>query len=135
MRDLAGACDRVLVDAPCSGSGAWRRHPQARWRLTPQTLAGYRQDQAAALDAAAPLVKPGGRLVYVTCSLLPAENQAQLSAFRARAPGFRALPVAQVWAESLEGAAPGEGEGLLLTPARHGTDGFFIAVLERGGPR
>jgi 16S rRNA (cytosine967-C5)-methyltransferase len=135
LRALKGVCDRVLVDAPCSGSGAWRRHPHARWRLTPEALEGYRKDQAAALDAAAGLVAPGGRLIYVTCSLLAEENGGQVDAFLAAMPAFRQLSMAEVWRETFDAAPPdeglGEGPGLLLTPARHGTDGFFIAVLAR----
>lgn len=133
--DLLGAFERVLVDAPCSGSGAWRRHPDARWRLTPAELEGYKTAQRDVLRRAAALVKPGGRLVYVTCSLLPEENAAQAEAFLADAAAFAALPVRTVWPEVLHApypAAQGSGDPFLtLTPARHGTDGFFIAVFER----
>lgn len=135
-RSLYGAFDRVLVDAPCSGSGAWRRHPDARWRLTPDDLESYRILQREVLLKAAPLVKPGGRLVYVTCSLLPEENQAQAEAFLAHrfsdgVPGFAALPVGAVWTQVLSAPYPGEEPFLTLTPARHGTDGFFVAIFER----
>ncbi|GAB4367192.1 MAG: RsmB/NOP family class I SAM-dependent RNA methyltransferase [Kiloniellaceae bacterium] len=130
---LHGTFDRVLVDAPCSGSGAWRRHPDARWRLAPDDLESYKLLQREVLAKAARLVKPGGRLVYVTCSLLPEENQAQAEAFLADAPDFAAVPVGQVWAQVLSAPYPGGDPFLTLTPARHGTDGFFVAVFEREG--
>lgn len=127
----AGTFDRVLVDAPCSGSGAWRRQPDARWRLTPEEFAARQQAQRDLLLQAAELVRPGGRLIYVTCSLLPEENGAQVETFLSAHPGFRTLPIAQVWADCLPGPCPAGGSTLLLTPARQGTDGFFVAVLER----
>lgn len=124
--------DRVLVDAPCSGLGTGRRNPEARWRLTPTRLARYRERQQEAMGRAARLVRPGGRLVYATCSLYAPENGAQVSGFLERHPGFRPVPIATPWsAVGLLGACPADGESLLLTPARHGTDGFFVAVLER----
>jgi len=129
--DLSEAFDRVLVDAPCSGSGAWRRHPDARWRLTPEALESYVSAQHGLLRAAAKLVRPGGRLIYVTCSLLPEENQAQAEAFLAETPGFTALPVGEVWAQVLAAPYPGGAPWLTLTPARHGTDGFFVGIFER----
>ncbi|MDJ0949677.1 MAG: RsmB/NOP family class I SAM-dependent RNA methyltransferase [Alphaproteobacteria bacterium] len=127
-----GAFDRVLVDAPCSGSGAWRRNPDARVRLTPEELARLTEAQGQLLAQAADLVRPGGRLVYVTCSVLPEENERQVDAFLAGRGGFAAVPIGQVWAEVIGGPGPADGPYLLLTPARHGTDGFFVAVLERG---
>ena len=131
--DLHGAFERVLVDAPCSGSGAWRRHPDARWRLTPEKLEDYKAAQRDVLRKAARLVKPGGRLVYVTCSLLPEENAAQVASFLEEAPAYAARPAVEVWRDVLEADYPGDPEQpfLTLTPARHGTDGFFIAILER----
>jgi 16S rRNA (cytosine967-C5)-methyltransferase len=123
--------DRVLIDTPCSGTGTWRRNPDARWTLDPNDVAELTALQARVLDSAARLVKPGGRLVYVTCSLLPAENERQAEAFAARSPAFRTLPIAQVWAETVGGRAPAEGLYLKLAPGRHGTDGFFVAVFER----
>ncbi len=139
LRVQAGKYDRVLVDAPCSGSGAWRRDPHARWQLTPERLAGYRDAQARSLDKAATLVRPGGRLIYVTCSVLPEENEHQIEAFSHGRDGFSLLPAAQVWAEALGSENPGpetfRESCLRLTPARHGTDGFFVAVLERGAER
>lgn len=119
--------DRVLVDAPCSGTGTWRRNPDARWRDPDLGLEGLVALQARILASAARLVKPGGRLVYATCSLLSEENEDQVAAFLATHPAFRLVP--------LPAAAPGltsaDPDHLLLTPARHGTDGFFAAVLER----
>lgn len=132
---LAGKMDRVLIDAPCTGSGVWRRRPDAKWRLALPMLEARLAEQRAVLDAGAPLVKPGGRLAYVTCSVLPSENGDQVEAFLARHPEFRLLPWREVWAAGL-GAPPlpsadGSEGGLLMTPLSHGTDGFFVAVLER----
>ncbi len=125
----AGTFDRVLVDAPCTGAGTWRRNPDARLRLEENDLVELMAKQAAILDAAQGLVRVGGRLVYATCSLLEEENEAQVSSFLARHAAFRPVPLARAW--TLEGPPPGSGEWLTLTPARHGTDGFFAAVLER----
>ncbi len=135
----AGVFARVLVDAPCSGSGAWRRQPDARWRLSPEKLAGYRETQAQILAQAAPVVAGGGRLVYATCSLLPSENEAQVAGFLDARPDFAVLPMDRIWAETivpLGGPAapeptPFSGPFLQLTPARHGCDGFFAAAFER----
>ncbi len=132
----AGTFDRVLVDAPCSGSGAWRRQPDARWRLTQDDLARYLELQVQAIDVGAELVCPGGRIIYATCSLLAVENARQVEAFVARRPDFAVLPAATIWAETLAtrgapAAAPVAGPYLFLTPLRHGCDGFFAAVLER----
>ena len=125
----AGTFDRVLVDAPCTGTGTWRRNPDARLRLREQDLAELVPKQAMILDAAARLVKPGGRLVYATCSLLPDENEGQVEALLARHPDLAVVPLAEAW--TLHAPVPGEGPFLSLTPRRHGTDGFFGAVLER----
>ena len=121
--------DRVLVDAPCTGTGTWRRNPDARQRLRERDLEELVPKQAAILDAAARLVRPGGRLVYATCSLLPAENEHQVDAFLERTPAFRLIPIADAW--SLPTPPPGTGPHLSLTPMQHHTDGFFGAVLER----
>lgn len=122
--------DRVLVDAPCSGTGTWRRNPDARWRALEdgQGLANLVALQSRILASAARLVKPGGRLVYATCSLLVEENEAQANAFLAAHPDFQLVP--------LRDAAPGlntsaHPDYLSLTPARHHTDGFFAAVMQR----
>jgi 16S rRNA (cytosine967-C5)-methyltransferase len=122
LENWRGQADVVLVDAPCSGSGTWRRNPEARWRLTPQRLERLMAMQAHVLALAAPLVKPGGRLVYAVCSLLEEEGAAQIAAFRAAHPG---------WTVDLVQVAAGRpsGDGLLLTPAHDHTDGFFIAGL------
>ena len=129
----AAGFDRVLVDAPCSGSGAWRRNPDARWRLTPEALAELLETQATLLDRAAALVRPGGRLIYATCSLLAEENGAQIESFLARATDFALKPYGEVWRAAIGSTPPDRAATLTLTPARHGTDGFFVAVLERGG--
>ncbi|HEX9463164.1 MAG TPA: RsmB/NOP family class I SAM-dependent RNA methyltransferase [Alphaproteobacteria bacterium] len=126
----AGAFDRVLIDAPCSGTGTWRRNPDARWTLTAQDVAELRELQARIVASASRLVKPGGRLVYVTCSLLPAENERQAEVFAAQ-PGFTPVPISTVWAGTIGGACPPPDPYLRLSPERHGTDGFFVAVFER----
>ncbi|OWU84946.1 rRNA cytosine-C5-methylase [Oceanicola sp. 22II-s10i] len=120
--------DRVLVDAPCSGTGTWRRNPDARWREEDgQGLDTLIALQGRILASAARLVKPGGRLVYATCSLLPEENEAQVAAFLSAHPAFRLRPLAEVAPD----LASGQGDHLSLTPARDDTDGFFAAVMER----
>ena len=127
----AGGFDRVLVDVPCTGIGAWRRNPDARWRFGAHDLAELIETQRRILESACRLVRPGGRLVYATCSLLPAENADQVAWFVDRAPQFAVRPIGEVWAAAVGGECPAEGPFLSLTPARHGTDGFFAAVLER----
>jgi len=126
-----GPFDRVLVDAPCSGSGAWRRNPDARWRLAPEDLDALAALQADILDTAATLVRPGGRLVYATCSLLGRENRAQVDAFLARDPAFRIEPVDAILARLGLDRSFAQDPHFLATPARHGTDGFFAAVMTR----
>ncbi|ODU19521.1 MAG: RNA methyltransferase [Sphingomonas sp. SCN 67-18] len=124
LGDVRDAADLVLVDAPCSGSGTWRRNPEARWRLTPDRLARLQATQARLLDIAAALVRPGGRMVYAVCSLIDDEGADQIAAFLSRNPGWTAgLPLA--------GAGRARGQGLMLSPAHDGTDGFFIAGLHR----
>src|SRR5690606_19924675 len=127
------AFDRVLVDAPCSGSGTWRRNPEARWRLTSAAVDDAVARQRAILEAAARLVKPGGRLLYATCSVLAAENDRQLEWFLAGHDAFAALQADAAWRDAIGGAPPAGATGswLHLAPARHGTDGFFAAPLER----
>ncbi|MGO9174493.1 MAG: RsmB/NOP family class I SAM-dependent RNA methyltransferase [Rhodomicrobium sp.] len=133
---LEGRMDLVLIDAPCTGTGVWRRRPDAKWRLTPAQLAERVTEQGALLSRAAPLVKPGGTLAYVTCSLLPEENDRQIEAFLESNPGFAPLDVTQRAAAALsrpiQNRLPPGRPGLLLTPARHETDGFYIALLRRG---
>jgi 16S rRNA (cytosine967-C5)-methyltransferase len=125
--------DLVFVDAPCTGSGAWRRRPDGKWRLRAANLEQRRNQQKNALAAAAGLVKVGGRLVYATCSVLPEENDDQIAAFLANHPDFQRSPWRTAWALGVGGEPPASaGEhDLFLTPARHGTDGFFIATLAR----
>jgi 16S rRNA (cytosine967-C5)-methyltransferase len=135
VADLAGQADLVLVDAPCTGSGTWRRNPDAKWRLRPGALAEREREQAAVLDHAARLTRRGGRISYITCSVLPRENDAQVSAFRARHPGFAVIAPGEM-AEAaglggLGGFVSSGGQGLQLTPARCGVDGFFVAALKR----
>ena len=124
--------DRVLVDAPCTGTGTWRRNPDAKWRLSPDDLAELVALQARLIDAGARAVRPGGRLVYATCSVLHEENAAQIEAFLARNPAFSPVPVGEIWDEGAAGVpCPVPGPFLELSPARHGTDGFFAAILKR----
>ena len=133
IKRLAGKLDRVLVDAPCSGLGTLRRNPDLKWRQTPQSVAELTVKQAAILHAASGLVKSGGRLVYATCSLLAAENDAVVSAFLAAHPEYVALSASDVLRKQgieIDGDAEG-GERLRLLPHRHGSDGFFAAVMER----
>jgi 16S rRNA (cytosine967-C5)-methyltransferase len=135
LDDLAGQMDRVLVDAPCTGTGIWRRRPDAKWRVTPEALAKRVAEQDAVLAEAARFVKPNGLLAYVTCSLLPQENGDRITAFLAANRGFSARSLTQAWSFALPGVAPpaeslGESS-LLLTPRRSATDGFFLAMLAR----
>ncbi|HEX4112598.1 MAG TPA: RsmB/NOP family class I SAM-dependent RNA methyltransferase [Stellaceae bacterium] len=127
----AASFDRVLIDAPCTGTGTWRRNPDAKWRLRPQDLSELTALQADILDSAARLVKPGGRLVYVTCSLLREEDEGQVEKFLAVHPDFSLMPIADVWGEAVGGECPTREPTLRLSPARHGTDGFFVAVMVR----
>ena len=124
LADWQGIADAVLVDAPCSGTGTWRRNPEARWRLTPQALGRYARAQASVLRLGAALVRPGGRLTYVVCSLLDAEGADVIQAFLAEATGWRA-------ADQAIGAGTARGAGIRLTPWHDGTDGFFFATLNR----
>ncbi|MBX3504183.1 MAG: RsmB/NOP family class I SAM-dependent RNA methyltransferase [Parvibaculum sp.] len=129
--DLEARADCVLADAPCSGTGAWRRSPDARWRLTPEMLAGYCAAQDEVLARGARLVRPGGRLVYVTCSLLPSENEERVAAFAAANPGFVLEDWQAHWPDGLPALPAPAGGALRLSPVTAGTDGFFIAILRR----
>jgi 16S rRNA (cytosine967-C5)-methyltransferase len=135
LKRMAGKFDRVLVDAPCTGTGTWRRNPDARWRYGTEDLAEIVDLQSRILASSARLVKPGGRLIYVTCSLLIEENEARIESFLETTPDFQVVPIDRVWRETLSqlGApdCPTADPLLRLTPGRHGTDGFFVAVLER----
>jgi 16S rRNA (cytosine967-C5)-methyltransferase len=128
LKGLEAKMDVVFIDAPCSGTGSWRRHPDTKWRLTPETLEKRMADQDAVLDAGAPFVKPGGRMVYVTCSVLPEEDEDRVAAFLARAEGFVVKPATDD--PKLTQHLTAEGF-LRLSPRTAGTDGFFVAVLEK----
>jgi len=136
LAELKGKMDRVIVDAPCTRSGVWRRRPDAKWRLSPQMLEARLAEQRAVLDQAAPMVKPGGRLAYITCSVLPPENLDQTHAFITRHPEFSIVPWQDVWQAAALSAAPprsadGSDKTLLMTPRTFGADGFYVAVLQR----
>jgi 16S rRNA (cytosine967-C5)-methyltransferase len=124
----SGLFDLVFLDAPCSGTGTWRRQPELRWRLTPAWLVELTALQDRLLDQAAGLVKPGGRLIYATCSILPRENQDRGTAFLARTPGFMSLNLAQNWPQA---ALPGLKADFRASPRRTGTDGFYCAGFSR----
>lgn len=133
LADLAGQADLVLVDAPCTGSGTWRRNPDAKWRVRPGALAERIKDQAQVLDRAARLVRPGGRIAYVTCSVLPEENDAAVEACLGRHSGVTVLDVTALLASPAGEfgllACFATRHGLQLSPRRTGTDGFYVAVL------
>ncbi len=134
LKRQAKAFDRVLVDAPCTGTGTWRRNPDGRWTLQPKDLAELVPKQAEILDAAARLVKPDGGLIYATCSVLPAENEHQIASFLERHPDFEVVPAGDLWRDILASEPPPElatSPYLRLSPLRHGTDGFFAAALVR----
>jgi 16S rRNA (cytosine967-C5)-methyltransferase len=136
--DLKGRIDLVLIDAPCTGTGAWRRNPDAKWRVRPGALEQRNKEQAEVLDRAVPLIKSGGRIAYITCSVLDDENSVQVRAFLKRHPNFSVTPPAEFAATLGERAgdflhlALISDEGLLMTPKRTETDGFFVSVLQRG---
>jgi 16S rRNA (cytosine967-C5)-methyltransferase len=135
LDDLDGQMNLVFIDAPCTGTGVWRRRPDSKWRLSEKALMDRIQDQQHVLDNASKYVKPGGRLVYVTCSVLPKENQEQAAWFLEKNPEFQALSALDVWKKNLpDTEVPkyiSEQGDLLLTPASTATDGFFIALFER----
>jgi 16S rRNA (cytosine967-C5)-methyltransferase len=138
LTDLENRADLVLIDAPCTGIGTWRRNPDAKWRVRPGALAQRLEEQVDVLDRAAALVKPGGRIAYVTCSVLAEENGDQVRAFLARQPDFALVPadVASALGERaylFRHAVLTSEEGLLMTPRRTDTDGFYLALLERRG--
>ncbi|OHC76667.1 MAG: hypothetical protein A3G18_09150 [Rhodospirillales bacterium RIFCSPLOWO2_12_FULL_58_28] len=129
--EYRGRFDRVLVDAPCSGVGVWRRDVTARWRLTAAEMQEIINRQRAVLTAAALLPKAGGRMIYATCSLLTDENEDQVRWFLENHPGYSVIPVIGIWSDIIGGECPVKGPYLRLSPAATGTDGFFAAVLER----
>lgn len=138
LADIKASADLVVIDAPCTGTGTWRRNPDAKWRMRPGALEIRLKDQAEVLDRAASLVKPGGRIAYITCSVLNSENGEQVRAFVDRHPEFAIQPPEQtasvLWdkTEDFEAAALKSPEGWLMTPRRTGTDGFFVAILKKG---
>ena len=135
VADLEGRCDLVFVDAPCTGSGAWRRNPDAKWRIRPGALEERVKDQTEILERAKTFVKPGGRLVYVTCSVLKPENEDRVAAFLEAHADFLPLDAATMaraaGLPALADFASKVGAGLRLDPPRSGTDGFYIAGLTR----
>jgi 16S rRNA (cytosine967-C5)-methyltransferase len=137
LSDIRASADLVLIDAPCTGTGTWRRNPDAKWRMRPGALEVRLKDQAEVLNRAASLVKPGGRIAYITCSVLPVENGEQIREFLGRHPEFAVVPPSQtatvLWDKSDDFAAAAlqSPEGWLMTPRRTGTDGFFVSVLRR----
>ncbi|MCX7282333.1 MAG: RsmB/NOP family class I SAM-dependent RNA methyltransferase, partial [Alphaproteobacteria bacterium] len=122
----SGDFDLVLVDAPCSGTGTWRRQPELRWRMTPGWLAALTETQDKLLDQAAALVRLGGRLAYATCSILPTENQDRVEALQTRRSDFTPIHLAQEWSSS---PPPGLGPDFRASPSKTGTDGFYCAAL------
>jgi 16S rRNA (cytosine967-C5)-methyltransferase len=137
LAGLEGKADLVLVDAPCTGVGAWRRNPDAKWRVRQGSLDRRLKEQEAVLERAGSFVKPSGRIAYITCSLLPEENEERVASFLEHRPEWQALPRERLVAglspelAALASYSARDGAGLLLTPARSGTDGFFLSVLER----
>jgi 16S rRNA (cytosine967-C5)-methyltransferase len=137
LDDIRASADLVLIDSPCTGTGTWRRNPDAKWRMRPGALEVRLKDQIEVLDRAAKLVKPGGRIAYITCSVLPPENSEQVRAFIERHPEFALVAPEQtasvLWdkAEAFAEAALKSPEGWLMTPRRTGTDGFFVSVLKK----
>ena len=135
LAPLAGQMDLVLIDAPCTGSGTWRRRPDAKWRLTQRQLDVRIAEQSAILDAASVYLKPGGKLAYITCSVFGAENGDQIDAFLTRSAGFEPVDHKALWNEKFPDKAAAvridAQRGISLTPARSGTDGFFFCLLSR----
>jgi len=137
LSDIRASANLVLIDAPCSGTGTWRRNPDAKWRMRPGALEIRLKDQVAVLERAAAMVGPGGRIAYVTCSVLAVENGDQIRAFVARHPAFSVIPPAETAsvlsdkAEDFAKAALQTAEGWLMTPRRTGTDGFFVSILRK----
>jgi 16S rRNA (cytosine967-C5)-methyltransferase len=137
LSDIKASADLVLIDAPCTGTGTWRRNPDAKWRMRPGALEIRIKDQIEVLDRASSMVKPGGRIAYVTCSVLAEENSDQVRAFVTRHPEFAVVApeetVGVLWdkADAFGKAALASPEGWLMTPRRTGTDGFFVSILKK----
>jgi len=133
LDDLVGRIDRVLIDAPCTGTGTWRRRPDTKWKLTPELLAQRVEEQRIILADGVRYLKPGGTLVYITCSILPEENEEQVAAFVAAHPGFASIPPAALWRSTFGSDMPPDlatpGSGIRLTPRLSGTDGFYLNAL------
>ena len=125
------SADRVLIDAPCSGSGTWRRNPDLKWRFKPEDLEGIRVSQQSILKSASRLVKNGGKLIYVTCSLFPEENEDQVNQFLTENLHFRVVTPAEIWDKGSPLIIDNKAPFFRLTPNQHKTDGFFIAILEK----
>ena len=127
--------DRVVVDAPCTGTGTWRRRPDTKWKLSPELLAQRLADQSAVLNQAIGFLKPGGQLVYITCSILPQENDDQVRALLATNANLAVIPASEAWQAAFGSTIPAgiatELGGVVLTPRRTGTDGFYCIVLRR----
>jgi 16S rRNA (cytosine967-C5)-methyltransferase len=137
LDDLKGRIDLVLIDAPCTGTGAWRRNPDAKWRMRPGALEQRQKEQAEVLDRAVPLLKAGGRIAYITCSVLDEENGDQVRAFLGRREDFTIVPPADIIkvlgerAAMFGKAARLSAEGITMTPRSTETDGFFVSLLKR----
>lgn len=137
LADLKGKMDRVVIDAPCSGSGVWRRHPDAKWRLIEEAVARRQSEQVQVLGAARDYVKKGGFLVYVTCSVFPEENEERIEDFLLSNGDFELVSVGEVWQDifGFDKPKPWSADmmSVTLTPATTGTDGFFVAAMQRVG--
>ena len=137
LAPLTGHMDIVLIDAPCTGSGTWRRRPDAKWRLTRRQLDARKAEQSAILDTAKAFVKPGGLLVYVTCSVFPEENDEQVTNFLGRDNTFAPIDHTVLWQSRFPGHAASAriavGGGISLSPALSGTDGFYFCALRKAG--
>ena len=135
LDDLVGKMDRVVIDAPCTGTGTWRRRPDTKWKLSPELLATRMGEQAALLRQGIAFVKPGGVLVFITCSILPEENDDQIAALRAEHPQLVSIPPADLWSAAFGTTAPAgvetAGGGIALTPRLTNTDGFYCHVIRR----
>lgn len=128
---MDGGFDRVFIDAPCTGTGTWRRNPDQKWKLTEKDVEELAQLQTSILDSASRLVVPGGRLIYVTCSILKEENEAQIDHFLSQNQNFFVHPIPEIWKDTIGTECPTETDYLRLSPHSNKTDGFFVAVLGR----
>ncbi|WP_167730232.1 RsmB/NOP family class I SAM-dependent RNA methyltransferase [Terasakiella sp. SH-1] len=131
LKQFESRVERLLIDAPCSGVGAWRRSPESRWKMTSELLEDLIGRQERILETAAHMVKPGGRLIYATCSLLKRENEEQIEKFLTGHPDYHIKPMSDVWGDVLHTPSPFDGNFMSMRPDLHRSDGFFCAVLER----